>query len=154
MAWTTKESLLDSWQRYNIFSSPKGRRPASGPTQPPIQWVKQALYLKVKQLGCDADHLPPPNTEVTNKSSCNSTPSCLHSMHSDNSTCTFTSRPSNLPLPTCHHSYETQLGAGQTAFFITTTFHYQCNHYRLSLPFQFYTYPDLNCCIKFPSNSF
>jgi hypothetical protein len=32
-------------------------RPAVEPTQPPIQCVSQPLSLRVKQLGCEADHL-------------------------------------------------------------------------------------------------
>jgi hypothetical protein len=39
-------------------------RMALGPTQPPIQWVSGALSLRVKQLGCEADHSPPSSAEV------------------------------------------------------------------------------------------
>jgi hypothetical protein len=37
---------------------------ALGPTQPPIQWVLGALSLGVKQLGPEADHLPPSNAYI------------------------------------------------------------------------------------------
>jgi len=39
-------------------------RPALGPTQPPIQWILQALSLGVKQLGREADLSPPSSAEV------------------------------------------------------------------------------------------
>jgi hypothetical protein len=39
-------------------------RPALGSTQPPIQWVPEALSLGVKQLGREADHSPPASAEV------------------------------------------------------------------------------------------
>jgi len=37
---------------------------ALGPTQPPIQWEPGALCLGVKQLGREADHLPPSSAEI------------------------------------------------------------------------------------------
>jgi hypothetical protein len=39
-------------------------RPALGPTQPPIQWVQEALPLGVKQQGHEADHSPQTCAEV------------------------------------------------------------------------------------------
>jgi hypothetical protein len=39
-------------------------RPALGPTQPPIQWVRGALSLRVKRPGREADHSPPNSAEV------------------------------------------------------------------------------------------
>jgi len=39
-------------------------RPALGYTQPPIQWVPEALTPRVKRLGREADHSSPSNTEV------------------------------------------------------------------------------------------
>jgi hypothetical protein len=39
---------------------------ARGPTQPPQQWVPEALYPGVKQPGREADHPPPPTAEVKN----------------------------------------------------------------------------------------
>jgi hypothetical protein len=47
---------------------------ALGPTQPPVQWLPEALSLGVKRLGCDADHSPPPNAKVKNSWSYTSTP--------------------------------------------------------------------------------
>jgi hypothetical protein len=41
-------------------------RPALGPTQPPIQWVKRALSLGIKWPGREADHSPPCSAEVKN----------------------------------------------------------------------------------------
>jgi hypothetical protein len=49
-------------------------RPALGPTQPPIQWVPGALSLGVKRPGREADHSPPPTTELKNAWSNTSTP--------------------------------------------------------------------------------
>jgi hypothetical protein len=39
---------------------------AVGPTQPPMLWILEATYPRVKQLGCEADHSPPPTAEVKN----------------------------------------------------------------------------------------
>jgi hypothetical protein len=39
---------------------------ALGPTQPPIQWVPEALSLRVKRPGHEANHSPPFNAEVKN----------------------------------------------------------------------------------------
>jgi hypothetical protein len=41
-------------------------RPALGPTQPPIQWVPEALSVRIKWPGREADHLQPFSTEVNN----------------------------------------------------------------------------------------
>jgi hypothetical protein len=38
----------------------------SGPTQPPIQWVTEALSPGVKRPGIQADHAPLPSAEVEN----------------------------------------------------------------------------------------
>jgi hypothetical protein len=45
-----------------------------GPTQPPIQWVPEALSLGVKRLGREADHSPPSSAEVKNAWNYTSTP--------------------------------------------------------------------------------
>jgi hypothetical protein len=37
---------------------------ALGPTQPPIQWIRGALFLGVERPGREADHSPPFNAEV------------------------------------------------------------------------------------------
>jgi hypothetical protein len=39
-------------------------RTALGPTQPPIQWVPEALSLAVKRPGHEAHHSPPTSAEV------------------------------------------------------------------------------------------
>jgi hypothetical protein len=39
-------------------------RMAVGPTQPPIQWVPEALSLGVKWPGHEADHSPPSSAKV------------------------------------------------------------------------------------------
>jgi hypothetical protein len=39
-------------------------RTALGLTQPPIQWLPGALFLRVKRPGREADHSPPSSTEV------------------------------------------------------------------------------------------
>jgi hypothetical protein len=38
--------------------------PPLGPTQPPIQWVPGTVFLGIKRLGREANHLPPSNAEV------------------------------------------------------------------------------------------
>jgi hypothetical protein len=45
-----------------VFSTSSG--PALGPSQPPIQWVPEALSLGVKKLGCEADHSPPASAQA------------------------------------------------------------------------------------------
>jgi hypothetical protein len=45
-----------------IFS--KYSRPALGSTQPPIQWVPEALSAGVKRPGREADHSRPASAEV------------------------------------------------------------------------------------------
>jgi hypothetical protein len=49
-------------------------RQALGPTQPPIQWVSEALTSGVKQLGREVDHSPPYTAEVKTAWSYTSTP--------------------------------------------------------------------------------
>jgi hypothetical protein len=50
-------------------------RTALGPTQPPIQWVPEALDLGVKRPGREAVHSPTASTKVKNAWSYTSTPS-------------------------------------------------------------------------------
>jgi hypothetical protein len=47
-------------QAHNATAS----RRALGSTQPPIQWVPEALSLGVKRPGREADHSPPASTKV------------------------------------------------------------------------------------------
>jgi hypothetical protein len=42
-----------------IFSPPRHSRPALGFTQPPIQWVPEAMSPGVKRQRSDDDHSPP-----------------------------------------------------------------------------------------------
>jgi hypothetical protein len=62
---------LDDWGSRVRFLARAGNfffttisRMAVGPTQPPIQWVPEALSIGVKWLGCEADHSPLPSAEV------------------------------------------------------------------------------------------
>jgi hypothetical protein len=50
--------------RYFLFTIVP--RPDLGPTQPPIQWVTEALSLGAKRPGREADHSPPSSAEVNN----------------------------------------------------------------------------------------
>jgi hypothetical protein len=45
-----------------LFST--SSRPVLGSTQPPIQWVPEALSPRVKRQGREADHSPPASAEV------------------------------------------------------------------------------------------
>jgi len=60
---------------FSLFST--ASRTALGPTQPPIQWVPGALSLGVKRPGREADHSPPPGTEVKNVLRYSSTHNCV-----------------------------------------------------------------------------
>jgi hypothetical protein len=53
-------------QVLGIFLSTTASRPALGPTQPPIQWVPEALSLEVKWPEREADHSSPSSIEVKN----------------------------------------------------------------------------------------
>jgi hypothetical protein len=53
-------------QGQEIFLYSTASRPALGPTQPPVQWVPEALSPGVKRPGCEADHSPPSSAEVKN----------------------------------------------------------------------------------------
>jgi hypothetical protein len=53
-------------------------RPALGPTQPPIQWVPEALSLEVKRLKREADHSPTSSADVKNDGAIPPLPICLH----------------------------------------------------------------------------
>jgi hypothetical protein len=47
-----------------IFSSPNCPDRLLSATQPPIQWVQEALSPGVKRSGCEADHSPQTRAEV------------------------------------------------------------------------------------------
>jgi len=55
-------------------------RPNLGPTQPPFQWVSEALTSGVKLPGHEADHLPPSRAEVNAWNYTCSSPIRLHGM--------------------------------------------------------------------------
>jgi hypothetical protein len=63
-----KEANSTFRQELRIFLFITESRPALGPTQPPIQWVK------VKRPGREAGHSPPSSEEVNNAWSYTSTP--------------------------------------------------------------------------------
>jgi len=48
--------MKSNWKGPGIFLFAIASRPALGPTQPPIQWVPEALYLGKKRPGPEADH--------------------------------------------------------------------------------------------------
>jgi hypothetical protein len=52
--------------RGKIFLFFSSSIPVLEPTQPPIQWVLEALPPGVKQSGREADHSPPSSAEVKN----------------------------------------------------------------------------------------
>jgi hypothetical protein len=55
---------FDSWWRLEIFLFTTAFRMALGPTQPPIQWVPDALSLGLKQPEREVNHSPPSTAEV------------------------------------------------------------------------------------------
>jgi hypothetical protein len=64
MGWTIGVLGFDCRWGLGIFLFTTASRTALGPTQPPIQWVPGGLSLRVKRLGCKADHSPPSSAEV------------------------------------------------------------------------------------------
>jgi len=59
-----------------FFSPPEVSRPALGPTHlPSIKWVR-GVFLGLKWLGSEADHLIPTSTEIRNVWIYTSTPPC------------------------------------------------------------------------------
>jgi hypothetical protein len=53
----------------DIFLFSAASRPCLGPTQPPIQWVPETVFLEVKRAGHEADHSPPSRADVKNDTS-------------------------------------------------------------------------------------
>jgi hypothetical protein len=65
MGWTIRvQFLVGATKGFSLF--PTTFRPVLGPTHPPIQWALEALSLKVKQLGHEADHSPLSSAKVKN----------------------------------------------------------------------------------------
>jgi hypothetical protein len=58
MSWTAKELVFDTQQKREIRHSFTAYRPNLGPTQPPVQWILGAVFLRAKPPGNEADHLP------------------------------------------------------------------------------------------------
>jgi hypothetical protein len=71
----------NSWLELGIFLFTTTSRMALGPTQPPIQWVLEALSLEVKEPGSEVDHSPPSSVKAENVWNYISTPPIsLHRM--------------------------------------------------------------------------
>jgi hypothetical protein len=82
---------FDSRQRPRIFLFITLSRPALVPTEPPIQWIPEALSLEVKRPGREADHSPQSKPRSKNALNYNSNPPIrLHGVllvkHRDNFT--------------------------------------------------------------------
>jgi hypothetical protein len=58
------QGSIPSTGKISLFST--ASKPASGPTQPSIQWVLGAFSLGMKQLGREADNSPPSSAKVMN----------------------------------------------------------------------------------------
>jgi hypothetical protein len=62
--WKIVVLWFDSRRGLGIFLFTTASRTALGPTQPPIQWVRGALFLGIKRPGREADNSPPSSAEV------------------------------------------------------------------------------------------
>jgi hypothetical protein len=71
---TSENIILLFFYVLEIFLCTTASRTALGSTQPPTQWVPEALSLRVKRRGREADHSPPSSAEVQNAWSYTSTP--------------------------------------------------------------------------------
>jgi len=65
-SWTIGILGFDSRWRLEILLFTTAARTVLGSTQPPLQWLPGAFPLRIKQLGCGADHSHPPSAEVKN----------------------------------------------------------------------------------------
>jgi hypothetical protein len=63
--WTSGILGFDSRQGLEIIFTTASRM-ALGPTQPPIQWLIETLFLGVKRPGRESDHSPTSSAEVKN----------------------------------------------------------------------------------------
>jgi hypothetical protein len=59
-----EDRSFESRQGLGIFLFTAVSRSALGPTQPPVQWVPGAVFLRVYRPGREADHSPPSSAEV------------------------------------------------------------------------------------------
>jgi len=59
-----KDEESSSWWGKGLFSETS--RPALWPTQPPIQWVLEAVFPEVKHPRHEAGHLPLSSAKVKN----------------------------------------------------------------------------------------
>jgi hypothetical protein len=74
LGYGLNDRWFDSRYRLGIFLFATAFIPDLGPTQPPIQWVPEAVSLGVKRPGREADHSLPSNAEVKKAWSCTSNP--------------------------------------------------------------------------------
>jgi len=74
MGWTIGVLGFDSRQGLGIFVFTTASRTALVTTQPPIQWVTEALSLGIKRPGSEADQSPPSSVGVKIAWSYTSTP--------------------------------------------------------------------------------
>jgi hypothetical protein len=56
MAWTTKDCGFDSHQGQEIYLFSEASRLAMGLAHFPVQWTPEAVALRVKQPGREADY--------------------------------------------------------------------------------------------------
>jgi len=79
--WSAGQFLAEARNSFFIKHVQTGSRA----TQPPTQWQWDFHSLRVKQLGHEVDHSPPPSAKVKNKWSHTSThPKYPHGMDRDN----------------------------------------------------------------------
>jgi hypothetical protein len=61
---STTGKLFEKLRGLGIFLFTTASRKVLGPTQPPIQWVSEALTLGVERLGREAEHSSPSRSDV------------------------------------------------------------------------------------------
>jgi hypothetical protein len=62
----TGRPKFDSRKRQGLFLLAAASRPDLGPTQPPIQWIPEALSLGLRRPGREAGHSPTSSAKVKN----------------------------------------------------------------------------------------